>query len=114
MKIIQFTLNLVLLGVIASGQTRPSSPQDDKLFSMPMAFSVYYEHSGSASAHYILARGVITKSTPSEFLSFYRGLSKKEDHIPSEIWFHSPGGSINAALEFGKIIRQLRMTTRVG
>lgn len=106
-------LLVTLLGtaeMIAFAQEQPNDP----LFLKPMAFGFYDEHSGNASTRYILARGVITKSTPSEFLSFYKGLSRTEDHIPTDIWFHSPGGDLAAGLEFGRIIRRIRLSTLVG
>lgn len=116
MKQSAIILLLIMQCLVLSSATNAqnSIQQADPLFYDPMSFSVFYEHSGSAAAHYILARGVITMNTPSDFLRFYKGLSNKEDHVPNQIWFHSPGGSLAAGLDLGKIIRQLRLTTLVG
>src|SRR5688572_12794004 len=103
MRLAAFYL-LLVTGVM--GVTPPAAPaQDDPLFFKPMTFAIYNEHSGNSSRRYILARGEITPNTPSEFLSFYRRLPK--DDLPSEVWFHSPGGSLAAGLELGRSIRRL-------
>lgn len=79
-------------------------------FYEPMSFSVHQEHQGNAAVYYVLAMGEIVSSTPDAFSTFYEELKWK----PTAVWFHSPGGSVEAALELGRRVRALGLGTRTG
>lgn len=62
---------------------------------------------------FIAAVGQITAQTPDEFLSFLGAVSRRGLR-PESVTFHSPGGSLGAGIELGRIIRSLRLDTHVG
>jgi hypothetical protein len=84
--------------------------QNEKLFA-PMTFSYHatdpYHRTGR---FYILAEGVITSETPSQFLTFFKSLDRG---LPT-IYFNSPGGDLKAGLRLGRVIRELGLDTFVG
>jgi hypothetical protein len=59
---------------------------------------------------WISAEGEITASTPAAFRRVFKQIGNK--NLPLVI--RSPGGSINAAIEIGKMVRKRKMTVGVG
>jgi hypothetical protein len=59
---------------------------------------------------WIAAEGEITDGTPAKFRDVFKRMGKKQ--LP--IIIRSPGGSINAALEIGKMIRKRKLDVAVG
>jgi hypothetical protein len=82
--------------------------------SKPMVFRFYQENWGSGTIFYILAEGTITSETPRQFYQFARKLLDSDNERPNFVFFNSPGGSLAAGLEMGKMIRQLGLNTLVG
>lgn len=67
--------------------------------------------------NWIAGEGEITASTPSDFQAFvkrYPNESGDRGRIPSIIYLASPGGSLTAAMELGRMFRALHLTTVVG
>jgi hypothetical protein len=79
-----------------------------------MIFRFYQENWGSGTPFYILAEGTITSETPKQFYQFARKLLESDDERPDFVFFNSPGGSLAAGLEMGKMIRRLGLNTLVG
>lgn len=75
----------------------------------PMTFRAYQECSGNGCPYFVLAQGIITTSTPRDFRQFLA----KEKYQPV-VYFDSPGGSLIAALELGRLIRARGLDTYVG
>jgi len=90
-----------------------SSGQTENL-SKPIIFRFYQENWGSGTPFYILAEGTITSETPKQFYQFARKLLDSDDERPNFVFFNSPGGSLAAGLEMGKVIRRLGLNTLVG
>jgi hypothetical protein len=82
--------------------------------SKPMIFRFYQENWGSGTPFYILAEGTITSETPKQFYQFARKLLDSDDERPDFVFFNSPGGSLAAGLEMGKMIRRFGLNTLVG
>lgn len=61
---------------------------------------------GEACPRLMQATGQITKSTPQEFLQFAREQIQKPGLI-NVLLIHSPGGSVNASMTFGRVLRKL-------
>jgi hypothetical protein len=59
---------------------------------------------------WIAAEGEITDGTPAKFRDVFKRMGKKQ--LP--IVIRSPGGSINAALEIGKMVRKRKLDVAVG
>ncbi len=75
----------------------------------PMTFRAHQECSGSGCPYFVLAQGVITSTTPRAFRQFLA--SEKYEPV---VYFDSPGGSLTAALELGRLIRARGLDTYVG
>jgi hypothetical protein len=74
-----------------------------------MTFKAYQECSGNGCPYFVLAQGLITQDTPRAFRAFLA----REQYQPV-VYFDSPGGSLTAALEFGRIIRARGLDIYVG
>ena len=80
----------------------------------PMAFALFNEGPADACAgkcrQLIAASGMITADTPRQFLAFAR-----ENPAPdATVVLESDGGSVLGALELGRAIRRLGLSTTVG
>ena len=74
-----------------------------------MTFKTYYEDGGSSSAYYILAEGVITPDTPTQFAIFAKSVKAQP-----VVYFNSLGGNLAAGIQLGRKIRELALDTYVG
>ena len=72
-----------------------------------MTFSV--RGAGNCCA-WIAGEGAITASTPADFQAFVARTS----FVPRTLYLASPGGSVTASMELGRMIRKLQFTTFVG
>lgn len=90
----------------------PSSKKVDEKgssFFKPMTFQYVKTCDGRTCPRYIVAEGVISKTTPENFKKF---LTTIED-MPS-VYFHSPGGDLLASMRLGRLIRKSGLSTIVG
>jgi len=100
--VLRFFSGLIFLGAV--GTANAQDPFDSEMT---------FEHvcaGNSAMACYILAVGVIAKETPDEFLKYLA----TEHSDGNKVLFHSPGGSLLAGLELGRIIRERELETDIG
>jgi hypothetical protein len=74
-----------------------------------MEFSYAYNGGNCNDCKWIKAEGLIDNNTPEDFRKFI-----KDDIFEENIVFNSEGGTLNAAIELGKIIRQYGMNTSIG
>jgi hypothetical protein len=89
------------------------------LFGICLAFSSAHAEdmrfslvsSGSSSPAVMTATGEITDQTPYEFLNFIRGNLGR--HVHAVIFLDSPGGKVVAAMDLGRIWRQIGATAIV-
>jgi hypothetical protein len=71
------------------------------------------EQCGARCPHVIIADGLIETGTPLAFVDFLRAESSDADlrHI---VYLNSRGGNVVASMDFGRILRELRMAAVVG
>jgi hypothetical protein len=71
------------------------------------------EQCGARCPHVIIADGLIAPDTPLSFVDFLRTESSGANlrHI---VYLNSPGGHVVASMDFGRILRELRMAAVVG
>jgi hypothetical protein len=74
---------------------------------------VEMEQCGARCPHVIIADGLIETGTPLAFVDFLRAESSDADlrHI---VYLNSRGGNVVASMDFGRILRELRMAAVVG
>jgi hypothetical protein len=104
---------LVLAGITLSGFAG-SAGVPNNARTLPMTFAVFSEGPTESCAakcrQLITASGMITSDTPRQFLAFMK------DNPPQDgvVVLDSDGGSVLGALEFGRAIRRLGLSTTVG
>jgi hypothetical protein len=91
-----------------------SAGAPDNAHVLPMAFTLFTEGPADACAgkcrQLIAASGMITADTPRQFLAFIR-----ENPAPdATVVLESDGGSVLGALELGRAIRRVGLSTTVG
>jgi hypothetical protein len=107
MKFRYFTRLFVFITCIAGASSAATIFDFDTR--MPMSF-VYVSRGGNcAECEWISAEGTIEKDTPAKFKKYLN----ENPSRPGRIAFNSPGGSLQAALELGELIRQQRLMTQV-
>ena len=76
----------------------------------PMTFTTFWPCTGTASfcAHRILARGAIERDSSVVFAKFLASGAPRQG---GTICFDSPGGSVEGAVELGRLIRRLQFNT---
>jgi hypothetical protein len=117
-----FTLFLTLLLALSLGtalseaakKKKPAPPPVPKeLWNAPMTVVIVRHDQGSCEPNcpeWISAEGEITAATPAQFRKVFKQMGKKK--LP--ILLQSPGGSIEAALEVGKMIRDRKLDVAIG
>jgi hypothetical protein len=108
----------LLGGVVLAGFTLTglagSAGAPDNTHALPMAFTLFAEGPTDACAgkcrQLIAASGMITADTPRQFLAFTRDNPAPDATVVLE----SDGGSVLGALELGRAIRRLGLSTTVG
>jgi len=104
---------LVLAGITLSGFAG-SAGVPNNARTLPMTFAVFSEGPTESCAakcrQLVTASGMITSDTPRQFLAFMK------DNPPQDgvVVLDSDGGSVLGALEFGRAIRRLGLSTTVG
>ena len=97
--------------LVAVGPTR-STAQDPR--TLPMHFQLHKEgpaaNCGQQCSTWVSATGAITAETAREFEAF----AKRNNVRGMMLALDSDGGSVLGALAFGRVVRQLQMTTTVG
>jgi len=97
---------LFLLMMLCAGGSRAEP------FSEPMDFTLHQPCESGACEQYLLARGAVDPDTPGRFREAWQFLRARQEF--PRIYFHSPGGNLQAALELGRLIRAAGLDTRVG
>jgi hypothetical protein len=108
----------LLSGVVLAGFTLTgfagSAGAPDNAHVLPMGFTLFTEGPADACAgkcrQLIAASGMITADTPRQFLAFTRDNPAQDATVVLE----SDGGSVLGALELGRAIRRLGLSTTVG
>jgi hypothetical protein len=77
-----------------------------------MDFTLHQPCDAGACEPYLLARGAIDPDTPGRFQETWQFLRARQKF--PKIYFHSPGGNLQAALELGRLIRAAGLDTHVG
>lgn len=78
-----------------------------------MRFELQGNGGNCNGCEWILAEGTITKNTPSNFARYLRS-SGSEDGLRAMIRFNSPGGSLLAGLELGRMMRKSGALVTIG
>jgi hypothetical protein len=98
----------IAFGVVALGM--PARATD----TLPMNFILRYEapaeNCGAKCRLLVVATGIITDETPSQFVLF----AKAHDLTGATVVLNSEGGSVHGAIALGRAIRQLWLDTTVG
>jgi hypothetical protein len=119
MKSILLVLLAVILALGDCGSTlaakkKSAPPSPPKLiYEAPMTVVIVRNNVSLCEPNcpeWIAAEGEITDGTPAKFRDVFKRMGKKQ--LP--IVIRSPGGSINAALEIGKMIRKRKLDVAVG
>ncbi len=97
---------LFLLTILCAGGSRAEP------FSESMDFTLHQPCESGACELYLLARGAIDPDTPGRFQETWQFLRARQQF--PKIYFHSPGGNLQAALELGRLIRAAGLDTHVG
>jgi hypothetical protein len=100
---------LVLLAIpyLCLGAMVLANAQTDR---NPMKFSLHHECTdGNFCGSFILAQGIFTPTTPSDFEKFIVTIN-----FTPPIYFDSPGGNLVAGLQLGQHIRKRGIDTHVG
>jgi hypothetical protein len=82
----------------------------------PMTFQVApldMEQCGARCPQVIIADGFIESDTPLAFVDFLKSASS-DANLRHIVYLNSPGGDVVASMEFGRILRDLRMAAVVG
>jgi hypothetical protein len=79
-------------------------PVDDR---KPMRFQMLEVARGA----FLQGTGTITAETPAALRAF---LTTKDAQFSKQLYLHSPGGSIEAAMELGEVIRGAGLNTNIG
>ena len=95
---------LALLALVGTGNALAGS------FTDPMQFTLHAPCDGCEA--YLLARGAIQPDTPRSFRENWQMLQVRQQY--PKIYFHSPGGNLEGALELGRLIRAAGLDTHVG
>lgn len=96
----------VAIAVLWAGPMLAQTPTEWRPdLSAPMQFHMASTGGNCLTCRFISAQGIITRKTPEEFIKFIdnNGLN---DLSSTNIHLNSPGGHLDAALEFGRIIRE--------
>jgi hypothetical protein len=110
---------LALLMALASGAEAAKSkvakpaPVTKPIYEAPMRVVIVRNSMATCEPdcpQWIAAEGEITDATPAQFRKVFKQLGQKK--LP--VIIRSPGGSINAALIIGKMLRERGMTAAVG
>jgi hypothetical protein len=119
MKSILFVLLAVIVALGECGSAlaakKKSAPQSPPklIYEAPMIVVIVRNNVSACEPNcpeWIAAEGEITDGTPAKFRDVFKRMGKKQ--LP--IIIRSPGGSINAALEIGKMIRKRKLDVAVG
>ncbi|MBB4097625.1 hypothetical protein [Sphingomonas kyeonggiensis] len=102
----RFALSVALITGSAFAPALAGGPQEEPVptaeqLEAPMKFAIYYGEAGSVE---VKAIGTITPDTPRDFADYLKLMSEKKLRIRS-LWFNSPGGNLDGALRFGRMIR---------
>ncbi len=71
------------------------------------------EQCGARCPHVIIADGIIERDTPLAFADFLRAESS-DANLRHIVYLNSRGGDVVASMDFGRILRELRMAAVVG
>ncbi len=121
MRSIGFLLSVMLMVIAgtadmasAAKQKTPRTAAPEKpIYEAPMRVVIVRNSSALCEPicpQWIAAEGEITDATPAAFRKVFKQMGKNK--LPVVI--RSPGGSINAALAIGKMLRERQMTVAVG
>jgi hypothetical protein len=95
-----------------AAKTAPPAAKDERPLPPPIAFFVATGEPGacgSGCGEWIAADGTIDQAAAQRFRALLDRLGKRK--LP--VYFHSPGGSVMAAMEIGRLMRAHRMTAGV-
>ncbi|SNR68004.1 hypothetical protein SAMN06265378_11640 [Paracoccus sediminis] len=118
MHVFQFLLCLSLLipwaTVAHSQQTGGECPRplamEEGAFERPMVFSMATSKGNMTTSTWIAATGRIELDSADRFREFLA----RENLTQSQVVLHSPGGSLQAGMELGRLFREHGMTTHIG
>jgi hypothetical protein len=100
-------------GLAAKKKKNEPPPQPKAIYEAPMTVVIVRNSVPLCEPNcpeWIAAEGEITDGTPAKFREAFKRMGKKQ--LP--IVIRSPGGSINAALEIGRMIRKRKLDVAVG
>ena len=100
-------------GLAAKKKKNEPPPQPKAIYEAPMTVVIVrnsFPRCEPNCPEWIAAEGEITDGTPAKFREVFKRMGKKQ--LP--IIIRSPGGSINAALEIGKMVRKRKLDVAVG
>jgi hypothetical protein len=114
----QLSLRVVVLfacissALAAATHAASAEPQPTQMLP-PMVFYVAKGEPnacGRGCSEWIAAEGTIVKDSPQHLRDLLKRLGQRK--LP--IFFHSPGGSVEAGMAIGRVMRERRMTAGVG
>jgi hypothetical protein len=100
-------------GLAAKKKKTEPPPQPKAIYEAPMTVVIVrnsFPRCEPNCPEWIAAEGEITDGTPAKFREVFKRMGKKQ--LP--IIIRSPGGSINAALEIGRMVRKRKLDVAVG
>jgi hypothetical protein len=104
----------LVVGVLAATLASPATAEPQtKPFWPPMVFYVAKGEPNACGAgcnEWIAAEGLIDQEAPQRLRNILNRLGQRK--LP--IYFHSPGGSVDAGIAIGRFMRERRMTAGVG